>query len=91
MRETFIVNTHFFHEKRPLMENSHEYLHVTYWENVLNFCSGRNIKTLDFDFLLTLISISSLNRHVQHTCSLVLMVENINFKIGEKSEVSDIQ
>lgn len=72
------------------MENSHECLNVTYWKDILNFCSGRNIKTLDFDFLLTLICTSSLNRHVEHTCSLMLMVGNINFRIGEESEISDV-
>jgi len=34
----------------------------TYWEDVLIYCCGRNIKTFDFNVLLTLIYTCRLNR-----------------------------
>jgi hypothetical protein len=44
------------------MENSHRYINFTYWEEVLIYCCGRNIKTLDFNVLLTFIYTCGLNR-----------------------------
>jgi len=44
------------------MENSHKYLNFTYWEDVLIYSCGRNIKMLDFNVLLTLIYTCCLNR-----------------------------
>ena len=44
------------------MENSHEYLNFTYWEDVLIYRCDRNIKMLHFNVLLTLIYTCYLNR-----------------------------